>query len=148
MKVSIRNVHRKEDEQVILECIDMTKDFQDIYNYVQSKGESLVGYQNGHEMFSIPIQNIYYIEAVGALVFAYTKEEVYELKSRLYEMEIILEKKRFVRVSKSILLNMNKLLFLKPVVNGKFSAKLENEEDIIISRQYAPKIKQFILEEM
>lgn len=148
MKVSIRNVHRKEDEQVILECIDMTKDFQDIYNYVQSKGESLVGYQNGHEMFSIPIQNIYYIEAVGALVFAYTKEEVYELKSRLYEMEIILEKKRFVRVSKSILLNMNKLLFLKPVVNGKFSAKLENEEDIIISRQYAPGIKQFILEEM
>ncbi len=148
MKVSIRNVHRKEDEQVILECIDMTKDFQDIYNYVQSKGESLVGYQNGHEMFSIPIQNIYYIEAVGALVFAYTKEEVYELKSRLYEMEIILEKKRFVRVSKSILLNMNKLLFLKPVVNGKFSAKLENEEDIIISRQYAPRIKQFILEEM
>jgi len=148
MKVSIRNVHRKEDEQVILECIDMTKDFQDIYNYVQSKGESLVGYQNGHEMFSIPIQNIYYIEAVGALVFAYTKEEVYELKSRLYEMEIILEKKRFVRVSKSILLNMNKLLFLKPAVNGKFSAKLENEEDIIISRQYAPRIKQFILEEM
>lgn len=148
MKVSIRNVHRKEDEQVILECIDMTKDFQDIYNYVQSKGESLVGYQNGHEMFSIPIQNIYYIEAVGALVFAYTKEEVYELKSRLYEMEIILEKKRFVRVSKSILLNMNKLLFLKPAVNGKFSAKLENEEDIIISRQYAPGIKQFILEEM
>ena len=148
MKVSIRNVHRKEDEQVILECIDLTKDFQDIYNYVQSKGESLVGYQNGHEMFSIPIQNIYYIEAVGALVFAYSKEEVYELKSRLYEMEIILEKKRFVRVSKSILLNMNKLLFLKPVVNGKFSAKLENEEDIIISRQYAPGIKQFILEEM
>ena len=148
MKVSIRNVHRKEDEQVILECIDMTKDFQDIYNYVQSKGESLVGYQNGHEMFSIPIQNIYYIEAVGALVFAYSKEEVYELKSRLYEMEIILEKKRFVRVSKSILLNMNKLLFLKPAVNGKFSAKLENEEDIIISRQYAPGIKQFILEEM
>ena len=148
MKVSIRNVHRKEDEQVILECIDMTNDFQDIYNYVQSKGESLVGYQNGHEMFSIPIQNIYYIEAVGALVFAYTKEEVYELKSRLYEMETILEKKRFVRVSKSILLNMNKLLFLKPVVNGKFSAKLENEEDIIISRQYAPRIKQFILEEM
>lgn len=148
MKVSIRNVHRKEDEQVILECIDLTKDFQDIYNYVQSKGESLVGYQNGHEMFSIPIQNIYYIEAVGALVFAYTKEEVYELKSRLYEMEIILEKKRFVRVSKSILLNMNKLLFLKPAVNGKFSAKLENEEDIIISRQYAPRIKQFILEEM
>ena len=148
MKVSIRNVHRKEDEQVILECIDMTNDFQDIYNYVQSKGESLVGYQNGHEMFSIPIQNIYYIEAVGALVFAYTKEEVYELKSRLYEMEIVLEKKRFVRVSKSILLNMDKLLFLKPVVNGKFSAKLENEEDIIISRQYAPRIKQFILEEM
>lgn len=148
MKVSIRNVHRKEDEQVILECIDLTKDFQDIYNYVQSKGESLVGYQNGHEMFSIPIQNIYYIEAVGALVFAYSKEEVYELKSRLYEMEIILEKKRFVRVSKSILLNMNKLLFLKPAVNGKFSAKLENEEDIIISRQYAPRIKQFILEEM
>ena len=148
MKISIRNVHKEEDEQVVLECMDMTKDFQDVYNYVQSKGESLVGFKNGHEMFSIPIQNIYYIEAVGALVFAYTKEEVYELKSRLYEMEIILEKKRFVRVSKSIILNMDKLLFLKPAVNGKFSAKLENEEDIIISRQYAPRIKQFILEEM
>lgn len=44
MKVS--NVLSKEDEQVVIECVEMTSQFEDIRNYCLAKGAFLVGYAN------------------------------------------------------------------------------------------------------
>lgn len=44
MRVSIRNILHREDEQVVLECVEMTKDFEDIREYAMMKGNILTGY--------------------------------------------------------------------------------------------------------
>ena len=148
MKVSIRKVDSLQKEQVVLECVTMTKEFEDIQEYVLAKGEQLAVYQDGNRMYRIRQEDILYIEAVGELVFAYTSEQMYEMKSRLYEMEQRLLEKKFVRCSKSVILNIPKVISIKPALNGRFLAEMENHEKIMISRQYAKNVKTCIMEEL
>ena len=37
MQVLIRIIRNKEDEKVVLECVEMTKDFEDIKDYAKMK---------------------------------------------------------------------------------------------------------------
>ena len=91
------------------------------------------------------MENVYYFEAVDEKVFAYTKEAVYEIKARLYEVEQAYEKRHFIRCSKSVILNLMLLDSISPALNGRFFAHMKNGEKIIISRQYAPRLKQVII---
>ena len=38
LRISIRKVLHPEDEQVVLECVKMTRDFEDIREYALMKG--------------------------------------------------------------------------------------------------------------
>ncbi|MBQ2407043.1 MAG: LytTR family transcriptional regulator DNA-binding domain-containing protein [Lachnospiraceae bacterium] len=91
--------------------------------------------------YEIPIMNIYYVEAVDNRVFLYCSKQIYETKRRLYEIEDILVEKNFLRVSKSVVLNLMKVKAIKPAMNGRFLAILLNDEEIIISRKYVSALK-------
>lgn len=43
MKVLIRRIPKKEEEQVIIECVEVNSDVKDIRNYVLSKEMELSG---------------------------------------------------------------------------------------------------------
>ena len=73
MRVSIRNILRREDEQVVLECVEMTKDFEDIREYALMKGNILVGYIYD-TAYKVDFSEILYFVAVGYLFFVYTLE--------------------------------------------------------------------------
>ena len=48
----------------------------------------------------------------------------------------------FFRASKSIILNLTKIKHLSPAFNGRFEALLDNDEKVIISRQFVPELKR------
>lgn len=75
-------------------------------------------------------------------VFAYTKENVYESKSKLYQLEEELLSKDFIRVNKAVVLNINKISKLVPAFGGRFEAVLKNGYKVIISRMYVPLLKE------
>lgn len=144
MKVRIQKIQDITEEQVIIECVRETKDVTDIKNYVFSKGTALTGDIDGR-IYQFNLDEVFYFEAVGEHVFAYTEKKVYELKSRLYELENAYKDKHFLRCSKSIILNLMKIECLSPALNGRFNAHLKNNENIIISRQYVGQLKAAVL---
>mgnify|MGYP003254697596 CR=1 FL=1 len=70
-----------------LEYIRLTKDFEEIKEYVRHKGDTLTGYRQTKEKVSVRIEDVLYFETVDGLVFAYTVDSVYEIKGRLYPVE-------------------------------------------------------------
>lgn len=144
MKVKIQKVEKAEQEQVIIECMKITKEIKDIYAYVLAKGLELSGKENGH-LGRFKLEDVFYFEALDEKLFAYTKNEVFELNIRLYEVEQAYADYYFVRCSKSVVLNLMQLKSISPALNGRFMAHMKNEEKIIISRQYVPKVKEIIL---
>lgn len=43
MQVLIRKILNKEDERVVIECVEMTKEFEDIKDYALTKGSVITG---------------------------------------------------------------------------------------------------------
>lgn len=146
MRVAIRHIEKKENERVLVECVEVTPEIQTICSYIQSFGTELSGTtQEGHlERFSL--HSVYYFEALDEKVFAYTKSKVFEVRFRLYEIAEAYKSYHFARCSKSIVLNLMLLDGISPALNGRFFAHMKNGEKLMISRQYAPVLKQIIME--
>jgi len=89
-------------------------------------------------------KDIFYFESVDKKTFIYTEYQVLETTMRLYEIENKLSKHDFFRASKSTVINISKIKNLSPRFNGRLDALLENDEKLIISRQYVPVIKEII----
>lgn len=82
-------------------------------------------------------------ETVDNRSFAYTSDQVVEIEQKLYELELLLEQQEtFVRSSKSQIINMNKIIRLKPELNRTIQAVMCNGERLYISRRYAQGIKR------
>lgn len=151
MKVEIRNVFTKQEEQVVIECVEMTPEFEDIKNYCLAKEAFLAGYVNApsqQQICKVCIKDILYVEAIGEKVFAYTKKNVFEIRQRLYELEAELASYKFIRCSKSFLICLLKVESIRPALNGRYLACMENGEDVIISRKYAKHVKKIIMEDL
>lgn len=126
----------------------MTPELEDIKNYCLAKGAFLTGYANVSAQQQICIKDILYVEAIDEKVFAYTKEKVFEIKQRLYELETELLPYKFIRCSKSFLICLLKVESIRPALNGRYLACMENGEEVIISRKYAKHVKKTIMEEL
>lgn len=141
MDVKISKIAKNEPELVHIKCHNVTEQVRDIETYVKSMQGHLTGMMNGMQ-YEILTSEIYYIEAVDNKTYFYGKECVYEGKQRLYEYEEQLCEKQYLRVSKTCILNLMKVQAIKPALNGRFLAVLQNGEQIIISRKYAQDLKQ------
>ncbi len=144
MKTVVRKITQKEAEQVVIECVEVTSEIRDIYSYALTKGTELSG-RAGEKMCRFRLEDICYFEAVDEKLFAYTTDEVYELRLRLYEVEQAYAAYHFVRCSKSVVLNLMQLDSISPALGGRFLAHMKNGEKIMISRQYAPTLKKIVM---
>ncbi len=61
---------------------------------------------------------------------------------KLYELEGMLTGSDFLRISKSVIVNLSKIQKLIPALSGRFEAVLMNDLKVIISRQYVNELKK------
>lgn len=141
MDIKVLKIAKSQPEQVEIRCHEVTEQVQEIVTFVKSRQGNLTG-TIGEKQYEIPISDIHYIESVDNKTFLYGSQKVYETRQKLYEMEEILREKYFLRVSKSLLLNLMKVQWIKPALNGRFTAVLQNGEELLISRKYVPELKK------
>lgn len=147
MRVFIRNVANPDDERVIIECVRVTPEIEEIRAFALTKGEGLSGTTDGQQKERIALEDVCYFEAVDEKVFACTADKVYEISGRLYEVEQAYEECGFVRCSKSVVLNLMKLNSISPALNGRFLVHMKNGEKLMISRKYASAVIEKVMGE-
>ena len=144
MKLIRKQIEPTEEEAVILEYIEWTSEWENLSDYIEGKKRQIIGYGMEKEMYSIQLEDILYFEAVGDLVFAYTGDQVYEIKMRLYQVEETVQQSGILRASKSFLVNVRKIEKVRSVLNGRFMAVMENGEEVLITRHYAREVMDAI----
>lgn len=137
--MNIQIEEQAKELQVVIKCKEVDnrvmrlKSHIELFdNKVQAKTESGV--------CLVEVSDVLYFETVDNRVFLYTEENVMEIKQRLYELESILPDKDFVRISKSQIVNINRIKTLKPEINRTILATMCNGEQLYISRKY---VKEF-----
>lgn len=141
MKITIETQKPGEEDEIIVRCASIDEKLMHLIYALKSDKDRLTGYLEDKIMKLLP-KDIYYFESVDNKVFAYTAKETYEIHKKLYEIEQEYEHSDFLRISKSIIVNVSKIAYVKPIFNGRFETKLKNEEKIIVSRQYVLNLKK------
>ena len=147
MRVIERTIEHPKDEGVILEYVNWTKDFEEIKEYVKRKGDTIIGYTQRGDSVSIRIEDILYYATVDGNAFAYTAEQVYKLDGRLYQVEEAVKRSYICRASKAMLVNMDKIESVRTALNGRLYAKMENGEEILVTRKYAKEVEDYFVRE-
>lgn len=142
-KVTIRQVERSVEEEIVIKCHEISDAVLSVVERLKSGDEMILGARDG-EVFRIPIKEIYYVESVDNKTYIYLQKNVYDSKLKLYEIEESCAGTKLFRCSKSMIVNIAKIRSVTPSVNGRFEAKLQNGEVIIISRQYVQAFKKKI----
>lgn len=141
MKITIETPKPHEEDEIIVRFHTVDEDLMRFICRLKDKKNSLTAYQD-KDIVKLSSKDIYYFESVDNKVFACCEKQVYEVRLKLYEIEESLSGRDFIRISKSVVVNLNKIKSVAPMFNGRFEGNLQNGEKIIISRQYVPGMKK------
>ncbi len=133
MKIIIEEIDGFGETEITIKCQSISDEIIEFINEYKLLDNRIWGSLNKESYILNPV-DIYYIETIDNKVFAYTNDKVYELNYKLYILEKILPNKYFFRASKSMIINISKIISIKSLLNGRIQAKLDNDESVIISR--------------
>lgn len=142
MKISVVSPLPEQEDEIIFRCHTLPEpDDMNRFVYGLRYCELKFAGHDEHGISMITASDIYYFESVDKKVFAYCSQSVYEVKEKLYQVEELSKILPFMRISKSMIINLDKIRHISSALGGRFEALLENDEKVIISRQYVPILK-------
>lgn len=143
MKIKIEHGEYEEHE-IILRCKELDSEIMRIIAFLNLQTQKLCGWKNREEITMLEFKDVYYAEAMEDKTFLYTADDVYQTALNLGEIEGRYESLGFLRISKSLVVNLYAIHSLKSAMAGRIEIMLKNKEKLIVSRHYAPLLRERI----
>lgn len=112
-----------------------TPEINRIANLLTSGTKEIQGESDGTQKYLL-INDIFYFESVDKKTFAYLKKSVWKVEFTLKELEEQFAGLGFVRINKSVIVNLYKIDLIKKDFEMRMLLQLENKETLIINRHY------------
>ena len=132
------------EPKIIIKTSKLTTEVENIMNIISQQNPSLISGIKDDKLEIIDENAIIAVFAQDGKVYADTKNGIYELKLRLYELENILDKTRFVRISKSEIINLKAVKNFDLSFTGTISVEMKNSKISYVSRRFVSKIKKIL----
>lgn len=106
----------------------------------------VMGKGDDGEQIYINVEDIFYIESVDKKTFAYTQNLVLEIAEPLAYYDKEMKAYGFIRINKSVVVNIYHISSIKPELNMRVSAVMDNGEKMMINRSYKKVFVDFLKE--
>ena len=143
MRISVERIGRELEEAVAVRCHDPEAPWVKRVQEAAAGARVVCGYRGG-DRFRLLLSEVFYFEVVDSASFLYTRKDVFEAREKLYEFERLTAGSAMFRCSKSMILNADKIDYVRPSLSGRFEAVLSNGEKVIISRRYVGELKRML----
>ncbi len=143
MKLFVEQIAGEYEEEVLVRCHSADEKWVEAIRAVTSGELAIAGYSD-EKLYRLKLSEVYYFEVVDGHSFLYCQENVYECRQKLYEFETLCVGSMLFRCSKSMILNADKIIYVRPSLSGRFEATLVNQEKVVISRQYVSTLKRLL----
>ncbi len=140
MKIKVFEKPEVDEIEVVINCKTKNEQVAEITHALTYLNKSITGKLDGRTYHLSP-NKIYYFDSIDNKVFAYTKQDVYQVHLKLYQLEDILNNTPFMRINKNTVLNIKKIKSFTSAINGRMEAILFNQEKVVISRNYVASLK-------
>ena len=148
MKTKIKVIAPEEEERAELFVHKEDREIKSLGRYLeleQFRGEFWGYTKRGKDICRLSVKEVLYIESIQDVQHIHTEKETYTTKQRLYLLKEELPQS-FVRISKSVILNMEKVKEYRPLMGGMMMAEFANGEKTYISRKYLKELREKIKE--
>jgi two-component system, LytTR family, response regulator len=92
--------------------------------------------EKAQRLYFIDIETIYYVESEATCVAVHVDDEKYLARNSLKHLAGVLEPLGFVRIERSVLLNLRKVAFAQRLDRGAFVFVLRNGRRLVSSSRY------------
>ena len=144
MKVEICIVPEAEDTTVVIQTPTMTHQAEELAAYIRTWTPQVLTLWQGEQALRCSPADILRFYAEDKGVFALLADgQVCTVRARLYELEELLDRHTFVRISHSEIVNLKQVTALDLSLSGTIKITLANGAAVCYtSRRYVKKIKQ------
>ena len=132
------------EPKIIIKTSKLTQEVENIMNIISQQNPSIISGIKDEKLEIIDENAIIAVFAQDGKVYADTKNGIYELKLRLYDLEYILDKTKFFRISKSEIINLKAVKNFDLSFTGTISVEMKNGKISYVSRRFVSKIKKIL----
>ncbi|MBL0377769.1 MULTISPECIES: LytTR family DNA-binding domain-containing protein [Staphylococcus] len=142
MDVKVIYNQHLDNNQVIIEVNEHTEHVNDIVNYINklAKTKLFPGKYKGETHF-IKQEDIFSFRIENKILTMITADKQFTMNQRLYEIKSQINT-YFLQISKSEIININYIDYLKLNKNGTIEIRFTNNDFTYSSRRYLPLIKE------
>ena len=142
MKLTTQQITNGEDE-IILRYRELTPEISALIRQIRQETTTILGKADDRQYRVNPCE-IYYFESVDERLFAYTRQQTFQVVMTLAEAETKFSDMGFFRCNKSTVLNVNRVASVKSEMGNRINATLDNGEHVMISRHYARAFRELL----
>ena len=144
MKIKLESAELPETEVIIRGDVT-SEEVVSLLQLLKKRSSGKLILYREEEQYIVDADEIVYIEVSGNKVYAYTKQDTYEAKQKLYEIKDLLGGRSFAQINKSVIVNINCVKSIQAEFSGNYRIKLKNrKESLTISRKYFKEFKDRI----
>lgn len=104
----------------------------------------ILAIKDGNEVTRVPVCDIQWIDAAGDYMCVHAGNHTHIMRRTMKELESALDPRRFVRVHRSAIVNIQYVSKLVSHVSGEYHLVLENGEELKVSRSHRDRVKAMI----
>lgn len=141
MKITVEHCETPENE-VVLRCREVDAEMLWVLSLLRSGLQRLCVWDENRETTLLSPREVVYCESVDERTFVYTGGAVFQTALNLAELEDRYSELGLFRAGKSAVVNLHHIRSLKSRPGGRIEAALETGEKLMVSRHYAPLLRE------
>ena len=129
--------------EVAPEAVDSVTDGGD-EAHSSNRYEKLINIKDRGQIFRVDVDSIEKIDAAGDYMCIYTGDNTLILRETMKDLEKRLDPRRFQRVHRSTIVNLDLVRQVKPHTNGECFLVLDSGSQVKVSRSYRDVVARFV----
>ncbi len=144
MDIEIKVDKTYNEPKIVIYTNEIDKEISNLIDGISSINQKILKVYKNEKMYILDQNEIETIYSQNGKIYVRCNNEIYTIKNRLYELEVFLDKKVFVRISNSEIVNFNKVDNIDFKIIGTLILNFKSGNTAYASRRYIPKIKKFL----
>ncbi len=123
---------------------DKADEFCEAAGETSERFEKLINVKDRGQIFRVEVESIEHIEAAGDYMCIYTGDNSLILRETMKDLERRLDPRKFQRVHRSTIVNLDQVRQVKPHTNGECFLVLDSGAEVKVSRSYRDVVARFV----
>ncbi len=138
MKVRMDMDENLPEDEIVIHCREINDEIVMLQRQIADAihGKMKLHVTKGETAYFLELNEVLFLETNDTKVAVHTKNQIYETKQRLYELEELLPGS-FMRVSKSSIINVNTIRSIRKNITGASEVEfIDSNKKTFVSRNY------------